>query len=154
LAINFLAKLTIENRFYFPFQLAEQIEFENGFSQFFPQTQSLVESFWLEYRINRISKMEKKKTILEGFLTFDGKVFQILLQSFEVIPASKSEFNKLIERIYQIIKDEYVEITFFSHGRTFMPTLYFNGRFNEKVLELVFRNAFYILLNMKKLLTS
>jgi hypothetical protein len=153
LIINFLAKLTTENRFYFPFQLAEQIEFENGFSQFFPQTQSLTESFWLEYRINRISKMEKKKTILEGFLTFDGNVFQVWLQPFEVIAASKSEFNKVIERIYQIIRDEYVEITFFSHGRTFMPTLYFNGRFNEKVLELVFRNAFYILLNMKKLLT-
>jgi superfamily II DNA or RNA helicase len=150
-AVNYLAKLKTENRFYFPFQLAEQIEFENGFSQFFPSVQNLVESFELDYKIR---KMEKKKTVLIGFLEFDGNVFKVWLSTREGKAVSKSEFNKVIERIYQIIKDEYVEITFFSHGRTFMPTLYFNGRFNEKVLELVFRNAFYILLNMKKLLTS
>jgi superfamily II DNA or RNA helicase len=153
LAINFLAKLTTENRFYFPFQLAEQIEFEEGFSQFFPQIQNLIEPFLLEYRINRIGEMEEKKTILEGFLTFDGNKFQVWIGVYKVIEGNKDEFGKIIEEIYKHIGEEYVEITFFSHGRTFMPTLYFNGRFNEKALELVFRNAFYILLNMKRLLT-
>jgi superfamily II DNA or RNA helicase len=152
-AINFLAKLTTENRFYFPFQLAEQIEFENGFSQFFPQVQNLIEPFWLEYRINRIGGT-KKKTILNGFLTFDGDKFYVWIGVYKVAERNKDDFSKIIEEIYKHIGEDYVEIIFFSHGRTFMPTLYFNGRFNEKVLELVFRNALYILLNMKKILNS
>jgi superfamily II DNA or RNA helicase len=151
MAINRLSKLTRENRIYVPFQMIESLYLEKEFSKYFPSPLTLDIPFFIEYRVNKIDK--GKKNILEGFLSYYDGEFKIWLNLYTVIVGNRDEFQKIIRELYKHIRDEYVEIVFFTHGKhLFMPLLSFNGRFNEKSLELVFRNVFYVMLNMKNLL--
>jgi ERCC4-related helicase len=158
-AIDFFSKLKLKDRFYLPFQQIEQIEFEEGFSQYFPSLQSLRVPLSLRYRIEE----GRKTKISKGFVIFNGDKFEFADFSFPLHRLNKREFEELsldkefeeiIETLYQVIGDKYIHIIFSSSGKYFLPNLYFNGKFNKKALELILRNAFYVLLNIKKLLET
>jgi len=142
--INYESHFSIQNRYYFPSYKIEEIEFEEGFSQYFPLPRD-VETDFINYKINEMGKCEK--CILEGSFKISKIKFwgMVAYEEFR-------NFDEMIEKIYSYIKEKYVKIIFSSRGEIFLKNLYFNGRFNKKALELVFRNAIYIWLNMKKIL--
>jgi superfamily II DNA or RNA helicase len=149
--INFESNLRKENRFYFSSYMIYQIEFEKGFSQYFPSVENIqINIPYINYKIEECKGVKNRKCILKGEFKIDEQKFVGIIEGEKLEKFEK--FTTMIKEIHSHIRDKYVGINFSSGNEIPLKRLYFNGKFNEKALELVFRNAIYIILNMKKLI--